>query len=213
MIAFFSNKADCSNLTQSDVDSFLARMQRCRRLHESGLIRSAGLKRYDSRPIELFQEDSCFRYNFTFLSLEYLLDKNFLSSNKTRYTAMWFFKPSNTKKVFNGSEVHTQNSAYHLFLRHFYRNPKFDDGSTRISALNFLDIRISTAMKQIREDMFFVLLAICLIVGVSREYSSSSFRLSLCSPSGDNHLPPVNNSGADDQCLCCLFICLCLLCL
>lgn len=164
MISYFANKPHCSELNKSDITAFISRMQRCHKLYNKGLIRLAGLRRYRFKPIELFEYDSCFRYNFTFLSLEYLLDKTFLSTNETRYTAMWFLKP---KKTLNGSEIHTANSAYDLFIKHFYRNPKFDDGWTRISALNFLDIRISTAMKQIRADMFFVILAISLIVGVS----------------------------------------------
>lgn len=172
MIAFFANKANCSDLAAEDIEHFIGRMQRCHRLYDTGLIRLSGLKRYRKKPIELFEYDSCFRHNFTFLTLEYLLDKNFLQTNQTHYTAMWFLKPKHPKKLFNGSETHTANSAYDLFLRHFYRNPKFDDGWTRISALNFLDIRISTAMKQIRADMFFVILAISLIVGVSDLFSS-----------------------------------------
>jgi hypothetical protein len=156
MISYFSNKSNCSELIENDITYFISRMQRCHQLYNTGLIRLAGLKRYRLKPIELFEYDSCFRSNFTFLS-----------TNQTRYTAMWFLKPKNPKKLLNGSETHTANSAYNLFLQHFYRNPKFDDGWTRISALNFLDIRISTAMKQIRADMFFVILAISLIVGVS----------------------------------------------
>jgi hypothetical protein len=167
MISYFSNKSNCSELNQNDIDNFISRIQRCHQLYDTGLIRSAGLKRYRMKPIELFEYDSCFRYNLTFITLEYLLDKTFLSTNQTHYTAMWFLKPKNPRKLLNGREIHTANSAYNLFIRHFYRNPKFDDGWTRISALNFLDIRISTAMKQIRADMFFVLLAISLIVGVS----------------------------------------------
>ncbi|UJR30169.1 hypothetical protein I4U23_017709 [Adineta vaga] len=173
MISYFSNKLNCSDLNQNDITNFISRMQRCHTLYQAGLIRLAGLKRYRSKPIELFEYDSCFRYNFTFLSLEYLLDKTFLSTNQTRFSAMWFLKPKKPKKLLNGSETHTANSAYDLFIRHFYRNPKFDDGWTRISALNFLDIRISTAMKQIRADMFFVILAISLIVGVTIIYLRS----------------------------------------
>ncbi len=163
MISYFANKSDCSNLNSDDIQLFITRIQRCHRLYDTGLIRLAGLKRYRMKPLELFEYDFCFRYNLTFLTLEYLLDKTFLSTNQTHYTAMWFLKPKNSKNL----EIHTANSAYELFIQHFYRNPKFDDGWTRISALNFLDIRISTAMKQIRADMFFVILAISLIVGVS----------------------------------------------
>ncbi|CAF4102545.1 unnamed protein product [Rotaria socialis] len=173
MISYFSNKSNCSELIENDITYFVYRMQRCHQLHKVGLIRIAGLKRYRFKPIELFEYDSCFRYNFTFLTLEYLLDKTFLTTNETRYTAMWFLKPTKSKKSLNGSEIHTANSAYDLFIKHFYRNPKFDDGWTRISALNFLDIRISTAMKQIRADMFFVILAISLIVGVTVIYLRS----------------------------------------
>ncbi|CAF3652461.1 unnamed protein product, partial [Rotaria sordida] len=173
MISYFSNKSNCSELNEKDIKYFIYRMQRCHQLYDTGLIRLAGLKRYRFKPIELFEYDSCFRYNFTFLTLEYLLDKTFLSTNETRYTAMWFLKPKKPKKSLNGSEIHTANSAYDLFIKHFYRNPKFDDGWTRISALNFLDIRISTAMKQIRADMFFVILAISLIVGVTIIYLRS----------------------------------------
>jgi len=167
MMSYFANKTDCSDLKQKDIQSFINRIQRCHQLYDTGLIRLAGLKRYRMKPLELFEYDFCFRYNLTFLTLEYLLDKTFLSTNQTRYTAMWFLKPKNSKNSFNEREMHTANSAYDLFIQHFYRNPKFDDGWTRISALNFLDIRISTAMKQIRADMFFVILAISLIVGVS----------------------------------------------
>jgi hypothetical protein len=163
MVSYFANKTDCSKLNRKDIQSFINRIQRCHQLYDAGVIRLAGLKRYRMKPLELFEYDSCFRYNLTFLTLEYLLDKTFLSTNQTRYTAMWFLKPKNPKNL----EIHTANSAYDLFIQHFYRNPKFDDGWTRISALNFLDIRISTAMKQIRADMFFVILAISLIVGVS----------------------------------------------
>jgi hypothetical protein len=166
MISFFSNKSNCSELNQNDIQLFINRIQRCHQLYDTGLIRLAGLKRYRMKPLELFEYDSCFRYNLTFITLEYLLDKTFLSTNQTHYTAMWFLKPKNPKILLNGRETHTANSAYDLFIKHFYRNPKFDDGWTRISALNFLDIRISTAMKQIRADMFFVILAISLIVGV-----------------------------------------------
>ena len=166
MISYFSNKTNCFELNENDIKYFISRMQRCHQLHNTGLIRLAGLKRYQSQPLELFEYDSCFRYNFTFLSLEYLLDKTFLSTNETRYTAMWFLKPKTSKRLLNSSEIHTVNSAHDLFIRHFDRNPKFDDGWTRISALNFLNIRVSTAMKQIRADMFFVILAISLIVGV-----------------------------------------------
>ncbi|CAF3558272.1 unnamed protein product [Rotaria sp. Silwood1] len=173
MISYFSNKSNCSELNENDITYFIYRMQRCHQLYNTGLIRLAGLKRYRFKPIELFEYDSCFRYNFTFLTLEYLLDKTFLTTNETRYTAMWFLKPKKPKKSLNGSEIHTANSAYDLFIKHFYRNPKFDDGWTRISALNLLDIRISTAMKQIRADMFFVILAISLIVGVTIIYLRS----------------------------------------
>ncbi|CAF0882361.1 unnamed protein product [Adineta steineri] len=173
MVAYFSNKTDCSQLNENDITYFISRIQRCHQLYDTGLIRLAGLKRYRQKPIELFEYDSCFRYNFTFLTLEYLLDKTFLSTNRTYFTAMWFLKPKKSKKSLNGDETHTANSAYDLFIRHFYQNQKFDDGSTKISGLNFLDIRISTAMKQIRADMFFVILAISLIVGVTIIYLRS----------------------------------------
>lgn len=175
MISSFVNKSNCFDLNSKDIQSFINRIQRCHRLYETGLIRTAGLKRYRLKPLELFEYDFCFRYNLTFLTLEYLVDKNFLSTNQTRYTAMWFLKPTNSKKTFQDREIHTANSAYDLFIRHFYQNPKFDDGWTSISALNFLDIRISTAMKQIRADMFFVILAISLIVSVSHHSFQGHF--------------------------------------
>jgi hypothetical protein len=62
-------------------------------------------------------------------------------------------------------------------MQHFYRNTKFDDAWTRISALNFLDIRIPAAMKQIRMDMSFVILAISLIVAVSFLIKTKDFVL------------------------------------
>lgn len=167
IVAYFSNKSDCQQLVKSDIEHFIASIQRCHALYDAGLIRLAGLHRYRMKPLELFQYDTCFRYNFTFLTLEYLLDKTFLETNETRYTAMWFLKPEKPIRTANGSEVHTSETAYDLFIEHFYENPQFDHGSTQISALNFLDIRIPTAMKQIRVDMFFVILAISLIVGVS----------------------------------------------
>jgi hypothetical protein len=167
MIAYFSNKSDCQQLKENDIKIFIDRIQRCHTLYDTGLIRLAGLKRYRMKPLELFQYDSCFRYNFTYLTLEYLLDKTFLSTNETRYTGMWFLRPTIPIKTANGSEIHTSNTAYDLFIQHFHRNPKFDDGQTKISGLNFLDIRIPAAMKQIRVDMSFVILAISLIVGVS----------------------------------------------
>jgi hypothetical protein len=164
MVAYFSNKSDCRQLEENDISVFIDRIQRCHALYDTGLIRLAGLKRYRMKPLELFQYDTCFRHNFTFLTLEYLLDKTFLSTNETRYTGMWFLKPT---KPANESQSHTVDTAYDLFIQHFYRNPKFNDGLTQITALNFLDIRIPTAMKQIRVDMSFVILAISLIVGVS----------------------------------------------
>jgi hypothetical protein len=167
MVAFFVNKSDCRQLKASDIPIFIDRIQRCHALYDTGLIRLAGLNRNRVKPLELFQYDSCFRHNFTFLTLEYLLDKTFLSTNQTHYTGMWFLKPTKPMLTPNGTEIHNANTAYDLFIQHFYRNPKFDDGWTRITALNFLDIRIPTAMKQIRVDMFFVILAISLIVAVS----------------------------------------------
>lgn len=166
LVAFFAEKSDCRQLTPDDIPNFIERIQRCHSLYDAGVIRLVGLHRYRLKPLELFQYDSCFRHNFTFLALEYLLDKSFLETNQTKYTAMWFLKPTKT------SSKHNADSAYDLFIEHFYENSKFDDGKTRISALNFLDIRISTAMKQIRVDMFFVILAITLIIGVSRRYFS-----------------------------------------
>ena len=174
MVAYFANKLNCSDVVQADIDYFISRMQRCHQLYDTGVIRIAGLKRYRAKPLELFEYDSCFRHNFTFLALEYLLDKTFLTTNQTRYTAMWFMKPQRPRKFANESDKHTVNSAYDLFIRHFHRNPKFDDGCTKVSALNFLDIRISTAMKQIRAEMFLVILAISLIVGVSHRPSTAS---------------------------------------
>lgn len=168
MVAYFANKADCKLLTEDDIQTFIDRLQRCHQLYDAGLVRIAGLRRYRTKPLELFQFDSCFYNNFTFLTLEYLLDKNFLTTNQTHYTAMWFLKPSKPTKNANGTAMHNSDTAYDLFIQHFNRNPQFDDAHTRISALNFLDIRIPTAMKQIRVDMFFVILAISLIVGVSR---------------------------------------------
>ncbi|CAF0737563.1 unnamed protein product [Adineta steineri] len=173
MIAYFSNKTDCQDLTQNDIKRFINRMQRCHALYDTGLIRTAGLKRYREKPLELFQYDSCFFNNFTFLTLEYLVDKTFLSTNETRFTAMWFLKPTKPIKTENGTDAHTSETAYDLFIQHFYKNLKFDDGLTRISALNFLDIRIPAAMKQIRVDMFFVILAISLIVAVTVIYLRS----------------------------------------
>lgn len=167
MVAYFVDKADCRQLNESDIPIFINRMQRCHGVYNTGLIRQAGLKRFRDTPLDLFQYDSCFRYNFTFLTLEYLLDKEFLSTNETQFTGMWFLKPTKPIITANGSEIHTSDSAHDLFIEHFYQNPKFDDGWTRISALNFMDIRIPSAMKQIRVDMFFVILAISLIVGVS----------------------------------------------
>ncbi|CAF2450277.1 unnamed protein product [Rotaria sp. Silwood2] len=173
MVAYFSNKSDCRQLNANDINTFIDRIQRCHSLYDTGLLRLAGLKRYRTAPIDLFLHDLCFRYNFTFLTLEYLVDKTFLSTNQTRYTAMWFLKPTKPIITANGSEIHTANSAHDLFIEHFYQNPKFDDGRTRISALNFMDIRIPSAMKQIRVDMFFVILAISLIVGVTIIYLRS----------------------------------------
>ncbi|CAF5188913.1 unnamed protein product, partial [Rotaria magnacalcarata] len=173
MVAYFSNKSDCRQLTASDIPIFIDRIQRCHSLYDTGLMRFAGLKRYRAAPIDLFQYDTCFRFNFSFLTLEYLLDKTFLSTNETRYTAMWFLKPTKPIISANGSEIHTSNTAHDLFIEHFYQNSKFDDGRTKISALNFMDIRIPSAMKQIRADMFFVILAISLIVGVTVIYLRS----------------------------------------
>ncbi|CAF0835282.1 unnamed protein product [Rotaria sordida] len=173
MVAYFSNKSDCRQLNANDINIFIDRIQRCHALYDTGLLRLAGLNRYRAAPIDLFQYDSCFRYNFTFLTLEYLLDKTFLSTNQTRYTAMWFLKPTKPIITANGSEIHNANSAHDLFIEHFYQNPKFDDDKTRVSALNFMDIRIPSAMKQIRADMFFVILAISLIVGVTIIYLRS----------------------------------------
>ncbi|CAF3371762.1 unnamed protein product [Rotaria sp. Silwood1] len=173
MVAYFSNKSDCRQLNANDIQTFINRIQRCHALYDTGLIRLAGLKRYRAAPIDLFQYDLCFRHNFTFLTLEYLVDKTFLSTNETRYTAMWFLKPTKPIITANGSQIHTSNSAHDLFIEHFYQNPKFDDGWTRIYALNFMDIRIPSAMKQIRADMFFVILAISLIVGVTIIYLRS----------------------------------------
>ena len=167
MIAYFSNKSDCRQLKADDLTTFIDRIQRCHALHETGLVRLAGLKRYRTPPIDLFQYDSCFRYNFTFLTLEYLLDKRFLSTNETHYTAMWFIKPTKQMKTVNRKEIHTASFAHDLFIEHFDQNPKFDDSLTRISALNFMNIRIPSAMKRIRVDMVFVILAISLIIGVS----------------------------------------------
>jgi hypothetical protein len=177
MVAFFANKSDCRQLNANDITIFIDRIQRCHALYDAGLLRLAGLNRNRVKPLELFQYDSCFRHNFTFLTLEYLVDKTFLSTNQTRYTAMWFLKPTKPMTTSNGSELHTANSAYDLFIQHFYRNPKFDDNWTRIIALNFLDIRIPTAMKQIRVDMFFVILAISLIVGVSFQQMTNKTKL------------------------------------
>ena len=173
MIGYFVNKSDCLDLNSADIQIFIHRIQRCHRLYDTGLIRSAGLKRYRLKPLELFEYDFCFRYNLTFLTLEYLLDKNFLTTNQTHYTAMWFLKPTTNSKAKSTSdrEIHTANSAYDLFIRHFYQTSAFNDGSTSITALNFLDSRIATAMKQIRADMFFVILAISLIISVSTHRS------------------------------------------
>jgi hypothetical protein len=169
MVAYFANKSDCQQLVHNDIKNFINRIQRCHAVYDAGLIRLAGLQRYRNKPLELFQYDMCFRHNFTFLTLEYLLDKRFLSTNETHYTGMWFLKPTKPIKTANGTEIHTSDSAYDLFIEHFYQNPKFDDGWTRITALNFLNIRIPTAMKQIRVDMSFVILAISLIVAVSTQ--------------------------------------------
>ena len=174
LIAYFADKSHCRDLVEDDIRNFIQRIQRCHKLYDVGLIRLAGLSRYRMKPLELFQYDTCFRYNFTFLALEYLLDKTFLETNQTRYTGMWFLKPMTSTNKNNGSQTHTTDSAYELFIEHFYQNPKFDDGLTQISALNFLDIRIPTAMKQIRVDMFFVILAITLIIAVSLSLSCPS---------------------------------------
>ena len=168
LVAFFADKSDCRQLTREDVPNFIERIQRCHSLYDAGVIRLAGLHRYRLKPLELFQFDSCFRHNFTFLALEYLLDKSFLETNETKYTGMWFLRPTTTS-----APAHNADTAYDLFIEHFDEKTKFDDGLTKICALNFLDIRIPTAMKQIRVDMFFVILAITLIIGVSR--SSARF--------------------------------------
>jgi hypothetical protein len=88
MVAYFSEKSDCEQLKESNIPVFIERIQGCHAIYDTGLIRLAGLKRYRMKPLELFQYDFCFRYNFTFLTLEYLLDKTFLSTNETRYTGM-----------------------------------------------------------------------------------------------------------------------------
>ncbi|CAF1439929.1 unnamed protein product, partial [Didymodactylos carnosus] len=186
MIAYFNDKSDCEDLTDNDIETFLNRLQRCKQLHDLGILREVGLKRYKNKPLELFDYDSCFRYNYTFISLEYLLDKTFYRSNTTKYTAMWFIKPTATASVSSSvmapfqinttvieTPMHTTNFAYNLFLKYFYRNTRFDDEYTRLSGLNFLDIRIPTAMKQIRVDMFFVILAITLIIAVTILYLRS----------------------------------------
>ena len=167
-VAYFANKSNCQDLVEEDIPNFIDRLQRCHALYDTGLIRLAGLQRYREKPLELFQYDACFRHNFTFLTLEYLLDRSFLSTNETRLTAMWFLKPTQPIFTANGSVVHTADTAYDVFIEHFNHDPKFDDGITRVSALNFLDIRIPAAMKQIRVDMIFVVLAISLIIAVSR---------------------------------------------
>jgi hypothetical protein len=210
MVAYFSNKSDCRQLKENDIKIFIDRIQRCHSLYDAGLIRLAGLKRYRTKPLELFQYDTCFRYNFTFLTLEYLLDKTFLSTNQTRYTAMWFLKPTIPIKTANCSKIHTSDSAYNLYIDHFHENPKFDDGWTRISALNFLDIRIPTAMKQIRVDMSFVILAISLIVAVSFNIKNKIFYFIFL---GNNNLSSLNNSCINDKFMCCFILCLCLFCL
>ena len=179
MVAFFVNKSDCQQLVEQDIPKFIRRIQRCHAVYDSGLIRLAGLKRYRTKPLELFQYDSCFRHNFTFLTLEYLLDKNFLKTNETSYTGMWFLRPTIPMKTANGTELHTADTAYDVFIDNFNENPLFDDNWTRITALNFLNIRIPAAMKQIRTDMSFVILAISLIIGVSSLFSLLLFRIFL----------------------------------
>lgn len=177
MVAYFVNKSDCQQLVEKDIPIFIERIQRCHALYDAGLIRLAGLKRYRAKPLELFQYDTCFRHNFTFLTLEYLVDKTFLKTNETFYTGMWFLRPTNPMITANGIELHSADTAYDIFIEHFNENPKFDDEWTRIAALNFLDIRIPTAMKQIRVDMSFVILAISLIIAVS--FLCSSLFLSI----------------------------------
>lgn len=207
MIAYFVNKSDCEQLVDKDIPIFIERIQRCHALYDTGLIRLAGLKRYRMKPLELFQYDICFRHNFTFLTLEYLLDKTFLQTNETFYTGMWFIKPKNPMKTINNTDLHTADTAYDLFVEHFNENPKFDDEWTRIAALNFLDIRIPAAMKQIRVDMSFVILAISLIIAVSILYSILLRHFPIDS-SGNNYLSSINYSRPNDQYLRCSFICL-----
>ena len=137
MVAYFANKSDCQQLVESDIRLFIKRIQRCHAVYDTGLIRLAGLKRYRTKPLELFQYDTCFRHNLTFLTLEYLVDKTFLTTNETYYTGMWFLKPAKPIITDNETEIHTTDSAYDLFIEHFYENSKFDDGWTRITALNF----------------------------------------------------------------------------
>jgi len=215
MVAYFANKSDCQQLVENDIKNFINRIQRCHTLYDKGLIRLAGLKRYRMKPLELFQYDACFRHNLTFLTLEYLLDKRFLSTNETHYTGMWFLRPTKPIKTANGTEIHTTDSAYDLFIEHFHQNPKFDDGRTRIIALNFLNIRIPAAMKQIHADMSFVILAISLIIAVSFQLSKQKTgrKKFFFYISGHNHLSSFDHSRINDKYMCCSIICLCLFCL
>ena len=73
--------------------------------------------------------------------------------------------------------------------------------------LEFLDIRIPTAMKQIHVDMSFVILAISLIVGVCVSNPTKDLSISLVL-SGYHNLSSLNHCSLNDQYLCSSLICL-----
>ena len=190
-IATLNGKTNCDDLNESDIANFLNILTSCKDAYLSGILYAAAEENKDqsvlsqifkeTNPKSIFlripriNENICFKNNFVYIIYEYILNHNYTlsfiapkapdseadeNSNNLieKYSSLWI----QNKKPGSNEELMNTQKAYEFYLKEFHHK-NYEDGETKVVAINLLGIRQDAAMRFITQDMILVALAISLI--------------------------------------------------
>ena len=183
-IQLLNNRENCEDIDETDVEHMRNISRACHRLESNDVLfafaetqnqNSKILKLIDKKkPLNQFltyvnlDQYLCSYKNLMYLMYEFLIDKNFLSSQKVHYSSLVI---SNQNKTFTNDDL----------FKYYYRNyhgSNFnlsDIDGIELNAINLAGIRMEAAMRVIGAEMMLIAVAITFIVIVTLVYLRSVF--------------------------------------
>ncbi|RNA32484.1 dispatched -like protein [Brachionus plicatilis] len=183
-IQLLNNKTKCEDIDESDVEHVRNVTKACHRLENSGVLyafaetdrhKSDIIKLIDKKkPLNKFvrlaglDQSICSYKNLMYIFYEFLVDKNFASTDKVSYSAL---------VISNENKVYSNEFLFNYYYRNYHGSSyKLGDiNGTELNAINLAGIRMEAAMRVIGAEMMLIAVAITLIVMVTLVYLRSIF--------------------------------------